>query len=483
MDLSSVIKSTHDAYLAKDRKKMQYFLNKLRQIDLHSPYLKRFEKMLETLPIEHDPQDKNLLWKFKIKWVPIRCPKCGNYLRSTTKFRQHYSDFKTWKISSLNFKCPSCKHTFSPDHTRMFKSLFLENVWVGRSIKIKDKEYDIKSVVQYKWIWKEPWESWWLIYNEYLLVDNLWKMIYLSESRADRQGWSSQEVEISEKIIPSFWISEISDDYILTSFWKIYVSEIDEVGVTKIFWENNKSYQIWERIKLYSFEHAWTKYVLEKESSKDQSEIWVYKTYPADLSWENYWIKPLSKTASFFVSAFIIIMLSIIIHSSSDATFSMFFYGFIFLVFLPFDIMKKYILHAIIASTWMLFWFFLVSGFSYKQKNFDRKEIASKTLEEVKWTYSINFLKWKEPKVNYSTVRYDAGWYRDRFKKFKWMSFKVSSQEDLKLLKYFSEYFSNIVSFKNKYIKDLHKKQSSGFQKDFNLHILRLLDIENLTKK
>lgn len=506
MDSSSLLQKIYEAYANKNLSQMQDFLTQLKEQDPQNSYIWRYESMLQELIDNQDAWS----WKFKLNWKPVKCPHCGNYLRLTPELKQTYQDYQDWKTNTIQLTCETCKHQFEPQIEK-FKSLYLYNVWIWKKINVNWKDYNITWIVQYKWTGKIPEEEKKrdLIYNEYLLVDEKGDMAYLSESITSWSWWSERETEFSVKVIPDFQILEMNDETIKTNKWNYTIDEIDEVEVTKILWENTKSYKVWETIQLYAFHPNRISHVLEKEATGSQTEVWIYEVDDAIFIDENRFDPngPRISTANpdnpvplddfvkkiFWNSTWDPLMIFVFIFVIFNFVWLAFGPTFIFLSFLLLIFILPVVLFASIKRwffennnkiyylaviIWIIVginWYFLPMQFKEKT---DTTTLLQQDLENAKWYYQISFLTWKNIIIPDWKITYDYGGYKPKTKEIQWFRFQIETQEDLEALKNLQENIAKISYYANSYIRKFN--QESEF---INNYLLTNLIFQNLLKK
>ena len=448
--MDSLVQDIYNAYKNKDCAKMHGLLLELEKKDPNNPYLQKYKKLFSDICNKKTLSTKKS--KVKIWWKTIKCPHCWNYLRMNDKIKKTYLDYKQWKTSQLEFQCEYCWTKFVWNKTPV-KPIFLsrKNVNIWKNIEIDNKIYRISSIVQYKWKRAESDEIWNLKYNEYLLVDKNWDIKYLSESLATWYWGSEEETELSWKVIPPFQILEITPSFIKTNKWNLTIKEVDKVKVKKIFWENTKSYTIWENIILYYFSYNWEDYILEKEGSSTQQEVWIYKRKYVNLSKYNKVVNNHFQNLSNFseLSKNIIILISIFflinnIFNISSLIIKLFFlWILIYIIILSFDWKFANNLRSIIMLSGLIF--FII----YTYLTFSSEQKEYKKWTTTKWLYKIKFDNNNKFKTYIWKRTYDYGWIQGKFKMYDWIKFAIKSDKDIETLKNIKEYIKNIKYFEN----------------------------------
>ena len=455
--MSSLLKDIYDAYTKKDCNKMQELLISLEKKDPDNIYLKKYKQLYDNTCKENKKTEKN--WKVKIWWKAIRCPHCWNYLRMNDKVKKIYKDYKQWKIKQLEFECENCWTKFIWDK-HSIKHLFLTKVWIWKEITIENEKYNISSIVRYEWKRAETDEMWNLKYNEYLLVDKNWDIKYLSESKSSWSWGSEDETELSWKVIPPFDIQEINTSYIKTNKWNLKVKEIDKVKVKKIYWENTKSYTVWEEVLLYYFGYDWKDYVLEKESSASQSEVWIYERKHVNLSWNNKIYDNINMKGlfdNFNSNKIILITIASIflIYIIPGIWYIIIWLLFLLPIWTIFHF-SKFIPKNVTTVT-SLFRFFImlfmipifIFPFIYVGLEFFMQAKEYSNNNQEKWIYKITFNKQNKLKIYDWKITYDYGWTKDRFKEFDWIKFSIKIEKDKKILENLKKNIDKINNFQN----------------------------------
>lgn len=213
----------------------------------------------------------------KINWKTITCPKCWSNI--------YEKDITNYESSNnyLKLTCPYCWTNF----IWTYESLKSPKSWiyVWYEYNFLNKKYKITWWVQYSIEWIEKklfWDDIWTwSYIEWTARSQEWDLIYISEYH----DYEESTYEISKKIIPNFNITNISDEFIEIDNKKYYFKEIWDCSVLKVYWEVVKSYTIWEKIKLFYFTYNGKNYILEKEWSENNQEVWFYEI----LKRFNFW--------------------------------------------------------------------------------------------------------------------------------------------------------------------------------------------------
>ncbi|MBS8121824.1 hypothetical protein [Candidatus Vampirococcus lugosii] len=480
---SSILKDLYDAYVNKDCNKMQNLLVSLEKEEPDSPYLKKYKQMYQNICKDSQGGEYSQReGKVKIGGKAIQCTSCGNYLRMNENVKKIYQDYKNGETKQLEFACESCGTKFVWQQHNI-KSIFLDNVGVGKNIDIESRNYTISSVVNYKGEWKEGDELGGLEYNEYLLVDITGEINYLSESRAYWNVGKKDETELSWKIIPIFDIQEINSGYIKTNKGDITIDEINQVKVEKIYGENTKSYTIGEEVILYYFSYSGKDYILEKESSGTQKEVGIYerkKVYLNKYNEVSYSYEPLNnllnlkdiKNNLIIISSIVVICLSLfLIRISPIISFLILIvtYCVLYIKFKIKNIKLYFVLNLILSALFAyLSLSFFIGPKEYSFKNQDNGN------------YKISFDKNNILKLPDGEKKYDYGGTKNKFKDISGIKFSIKTEEDKKILNEFEKYKNNINYFNNNdkkgdiYIGNKKYPYSGGIIKNYLLDNIKL---------
>jgi len=276
----SIWKQLYQAYQEKNCQKFENLWKQLTKEDKSSPYFSYYASLKAKLC----PQ-QNKKWKILLKWKVIKCPSCWAPLTLSDYNKEQIKKLKDWTIQ-VTFICNFCWNKFSYSKTP-FKSIF-SNYSIWDEVKINWKKYKLAWAVKYKWTYNETWEwTWRLEYIEWLAYDKKWEVYYISESRSKDFYWTYDEFEVSKKVNFPFVIQDISYSEIETNKWIEQIDETDEVKVISLIWELNKSYKIWEKVKLWKFQN----YNLEEETRNNYIERNLYKNVFVKEFWDNTRIK------------------------------------------------------------------------------------------------------------------------------------------------------------------------------------------------
>ncbi|MBS8122096.1 hypothetical protein [Candidatus Vampirococcus lugosii] len=269
-----MLKDLYNSYVNKDCNKMKDLLISLEKQDPDSPYLKKYKQMYQN--ICKDGQNLQKEGKMKIGGKAIQCTNCLNYLRTNKNVKKIYQNYKNGKTKQLEFNCENCGIKFVWQQHNI-KSIFLENVGIGKKINIENKNYTISSIIRYKGREKKK-HLINLEYNEYLLIDNSLNRYYLFEIEKNfSSGFKEYKTEFSREITPPFYIKKINSSYIESNKGNLSIYKIHEVDVKKINGKNLKSYFAGKKIILYYFSFSGKNYILEKELYGEQKKIGIYQ--------------------------------------------------------------------------------------------------------------------------------------------------------------------------------------------------------------
>jgi hypothetical protein len=199
--------------------------------------------------------------------------------------------------------------------------------------------------------------------------------------------------------VPEFNLWELNEKSISIDWKEYQITETCEVSISEVYWENSKSYTIWEHIKTYQLSYKWKDYVFEKEESSTQKEIWVYHTWEVDdkklrkwwLSYNDIAINKFSNDKHFLLKVFAVLTIWIL--------------------------------------SFLYFWC------ERTIKNVTLIDITNKELSEVKWLYKVKFSEIYKKDISESTKRYDYWGIKHTIKYLDWIKFRVKTQEDLDILK------------------------------------------------
>jgi len=251
------LKELYSLYEAWEYEKASKLNNEILTEDPNNIYAKRYVSLLSS---KNKSEVKSEIPK--VKWKQLKCPHCVSKISFTGLTETQQSKIKSWDYSNLDIKCPYCHTTFLLQK-KTAKSILGLKIW--EEIEYEGKKYRITWYVQYEWRWIEWEDSWKVSYLEWILLWEKNEYLYFSEGYSVDDWKKEFEFEFSKKFIPQ---------------WKITLhnyKEKDKLKVKSIYWENSKSFKIWEYIEILDF---W-RYVYEKEVSWSQIEWGFYR-------WKNF---------------------------------------------------------------------------------------------------------------------------------------------------------------------------------------------------
>ncbi len=426
--------------------------NEILKSDPNNIYAKRYSSILA-----------NKIWISskkeipRVKWKRLSCPHCNSAISVTWLTQEQQKKLKSKNYSWLEIKCPYCHKNFVLQ-TKKANSILWIKVWDIATIWWK--KYRVTWYVEYEWTWNEyySWtlsEYWELNYLEWILVWDDKSYIYFSEWTSYYDWWEEEEFEISKKYIPRH---KIVSDYErkFTIIWnsKKYFVEIDNVKVKSVYWENAKSYTVWEKVVLYD---NWL-FIIEKEWAWSQEEVGFYKweSITKKEAWEIFWeIDAVDYTlwmlAFFFALWYFwtiadIVPIRIIIYIISILILSIFLYFY-------FGNNKRFSKRTNIIMSWIIIipilWFWIFHSFF--NSILEKKE---KVLLENIWIsskYELDYLYLLSDKKVTWTTRYDYWWVRTFYSAVYWLKFSVKNENDLKIIE-------KIRDLKNKNSLNLNEK-------------------------
>lgn len=394
-DINKIIQELYSAYVKKDLVLMKSLLDEWKIIDANNPYLKKYEWLYDKLNSwwENNSKEEKIV---QFWWKTIKCPHCGSNLSLSENNKKVIEDFKAWNSKELNFKCKYCNTEFKWSETWL-KPLYL-NISVWNEITLDNKKYRVSWGARYIWNWQTR-NSWKLEYIERILIDDKWDTYYLSESKAWwNEGWESgieYQTEISRKIVPDFNLWELSENNVVINWSNHNITEICNVKVLEVYWENSKSFTIWEEIITYQLNYSWKDYVFEKEKTKSQVEVWVYHTWEVndkDLRSWNIWYTQTNLANNSIIKVLLFLLISFLIP-------------------------------------------YFIFNWEKTIKEVTLNDIVNEKLSESKWLYKVNFSDIYKKDISDSTKRYDYWGIEHTIKYLDWIKFKVETQEDLDILK------------------------------------------------
>ncbi len=389
----------------------------------------------------------------KVMWKQLKCPHCVSRIPNSSLTEQQQEKIKKWEYNNLEIKCPYCNTKFILQKKKEHSLLWIK-IW--DTATIDNKKYRAVWYVKYVWTrttyvaWNR--KSWGrLEYLEWMLLweDNNYK--YFSESIA-YYHWSREvEFELSEKHIPDWKIEPNYDKLYVSINWnKSYFEEVDKIKVSSVYWENSKSYTIWEDVKLYDTGSI----VIEKESAWTQSEVWIYKgktiyksdaaklfgkTYKPTYFWGNSKNAftndstkaiPITVFILFFLANFVSIVTVLLLITA------------VILIYVLYSYREKLKKETKIALYWVLLipilWLAIIKPIV--NLIIETKTPISLENIDISKKYKIEFASSDlTQKIQTSTKTYDYGGVRTYYSQNEWLKFSIASNEDMKIIEKIDE--------------------------------------------
>ena len=369
----------YSLYEAKEYKKALSLNNEILKEDPNNIYAKRYSSLL-LLNIKSETKSDIP----KVKWKQLKCPHCESKISFSALNESQQKSIKSWKYNNLEIKCPYC-HTKFVLQKKTSKSILGLKIW--EVIKYEGRPYRITWYVEYEWKWIEKWDSWHMKYIEWLLLWRSNDYIYFSEWYFYDDWVKQYEFEFSQKFIPKEKID-----------LKRY-KEKNLLTVKSIYWENSKSYKVWETVEILDF---WD-YVLEKEWSWKQLETWFYKWIKVN---KGIAAKIFNKKESWIPSNWNVNLFSILI--------------------------------VCCITIWPLFSVYIAKPLFWL---FNKKELIE--INEIDNWPKYEIIYWDNQKKVVKTVKYDYWGVRTYYEQKSWIKFSVKSIEDKDIINKIIEEWSS----------------------------------------
>lgn len=408
-------------------------------------YAKRYEELIKPFL-----NDNSEVWKITtVKGKNLKCPHCESSISLSALNEEQKTKIRNNDYSNLSLKCPYC-HTIFTLQKKSSNSLIWIKIW--DKIAYKWKNFRVVWSVKYIWTWEEWYYHWKLEYLEWILLWDDNSYLYFSEWYFLDDWIKNYEFEFSEKIIPDFSIN-LKNSLTISVNWKnINVKkELNRVKVSSLYWENSKTFTVWEEIILYNFSYNWKDYVIEKESVWRQSEAWIYETESVsqkracEIFLKEY--KSLSKISlnSFGENGLTFIILFFIFFP----TIISFLISIFAFIFNPFILLLIFIIVLVVIwkafpnlysskkfhlfISWPIFWIILIPMILNNLET--KEEILLKDLVEGK-KFQVEFQDSSLKKTSVkSTKKYDYWWVRTYYETVNWLKFSVKNLEDKEIIK------------------------------------------------
>ena len=395
MGINEKLKEVYRLYVLKDYKIANDLNDEILALEPNNIYAKRYVNLLSHYlkKIENNWNLNVKDWKnVLVKWKKLLCPKCSSWIRFSWLNQEQKTKIKNSSYSNLELKCPYC-HSFFVLQKKRAVSLVWIKLW--DKLTYNNKKYRVVWYVEYKWKWYDDKYSWFTTYLEWMLLWEDNSYLYFSEWYFLDEWKKEEEFDFSYKVTPDFVFVPDYSKLIIEIWWKKYdIEEYNKVDTISLYWENSKSYKVWEKVILYYFTYNWKKYILEREWVWRQSEAWLYITESVNIKKvaDIFWIK-LSNSK----------------------------------VFLKNKILWLTWFRKII---WVIYFWILLWIISFV---FLPPYLNSITNYEIWKNY---YIKWEHVKYNWTTTcsedweTWTCYWYT----KTKWIAFSIKDEKDLELL-------------------------------------------------
>ncbi len=446
----------YQAYEEKNCEQLKKLFWQLTEKDKESPYFSEYWSLYVKQCWE-----KKQKWKISFKWKNIKCPHCGSSITKSIynneSIKKYIQNWKKWEVELI---CNYCGTKFLWSPTK-FKSLFTDYK-IGQEVEINSKKYKISWWVKYRWNYLEDGEYGSLEYIEWLAYDEKWELFYISESLATDDEWEIyKDIEVSQKVNFPFVVKTYNSVSVKTDKWNFLVNEYDEVEVVAVSWEVNKSYKIWEKIKIYAFRD----YNLEIERWENNVERNLYKNiYEEDFndlfssnwilnsfSYNTSYLKGKEGTYSLFMFYMFIILYSLFILIPTSLFFII--VWIIIYLFIPESIKDRfkninYVKYIWIALFSVLIFFIIWIWLFYEKVDY------KKPLKEVSNIENWNYVyKFSNP-INFSNEVIWTYTYGTKYANgsVKWFKFSIQDSSDKEVFGKIKENPNIIKSFNKQWL-------------------------------
>lgn len=399
MDIKEKLNIVYKFYTDWQFEQAKEVNDQILQLEPNNIYAKRYDSFLITKITFANP------WKtVKAKGKTMKCPHCVSKIALSSMTQEQIGAIKSWNYNNLELKCPYCHTSFVLQKKKANSILWLK-IW--HKVELEGVKYRIVWYAEYFWRWFEWSYHGKTEYLEWILLweDNSYK--YFSEWYSIDEWRRDEEFEFSHKITPDFSIdADYSWNRINISGRAQGFSWTCKIKVKSVYWENSKSYTIWENVELYEFKHWWKNYVIEKEWAWRQMEAWVYETTTLSKSkalkvFNLQWVSQKKENYKNSVST------RYDNDDKANAILKLMIFVPLSFIILTFVIFKP------------LFWLF-------------QPNVKIGLKDVVVWTFDLKYDidAWIVTK----TVKYDYGWVKSYYIKKEWIKFLVETKDDLEII-------------------------------------------------
>lgn len=395
MENKEKLEKIYELYNSKNYIEANNLNNEVLASEPNNVYAKRYTSLLA--PYLQTTHSKEINGKItKVKWEKLVCPHCKSAIAFSSLNEEQRAKIKTSEYNNLELKCPYCNINFV---LQKIKANSILRIKIWDVITYNKKTYRTIWYVEYQWKWVEWSYSWKTRYLEWILLWNNNSYLYFSEGEYYDDWIKNEEFEFSNKVTPDFVLKpNFSSWYVEINWENIKFKESIYVKTTSLYWENSKSYKVWEDVELYYFAYNWNKYAIEKEWAWRQAEAGIYLSNLVSKSLAaSYFWKTINSVYDFSGNPWIVWFLVLLIWPI-----------FSFLIFIP-------VFNLILES---------------------EQKISIEQLTEWK-KYRVNFKH--QELINeevIGTTKYDYGWIKTHYSKNIWLKFSVLSENDKKIIKY-----------------------------------------------
>ena len=460
MEKTQALKQIYTLYTEWKYSEAKVMNDKILESEPNNMYSKRYQNLLEQKMKSELEQTRK--WPIPtVKGKSLKCPHCVSKIALSWLTQWQKDRIRNKDLDNLEIKCPYC-HTEFMLQKRTARSLL--GIKLGETIHYKQKSYRTVGYIEYFWRWYEWSYSGTVKYLEWILLWNDNSYLYFSEGYSVDDGSKNYEFDFSYKEIPK---NPLSVDFSKKTFslWGIpmQMKGYSEVKVKSAYWENSKSFKIWEEIILAPDNVSWSGYVYEQESSGAQTEVWIYKRDNVNESlarkiFNKTWTTNYSNKAQFNWDIFWWIgwvfslwIFGLIIFSEYITTqIILYWFGIIILWLFIYNLPKIIQLSSnndqlsiiykllIFIVIWPLFMYIVIIPLTNMAIE-DKTETHVSSIKDWK-KLELNFPTWYDKwQVTTSTKKYDYGGVRTYYKENEWFKFSVESQEDISLINTITE--------------------------------------------
>lgn len=295
MEATEKLNKIYSLYTQGNYTEAKKYNDEILWLDANNIYAKRYQNLLtQKIKSQVEPKRKGPIPT--VKWKSLKCPHCVAKISLSWLTQWQKDRIRNKDLNNLEIKCPYCHTKFMLQNKKVKPILWIK-LW--DKINYKQKAYRTTGYIEYQWNWYEGNYSGKVYYIEWILLWSDNSYLYFSEWYSVDDGKKVYEFDFSQKNIPK---NPMNVDFSKKTFSSSGIlkkmKEYSKVKVKSAYWENAKSFKIWEEVTLAPDTSSWCVY--EQESSGTQIEVWIYKTEKVSENLARKIFKKAAKKENYF---------------------------------------------------------------------------------------------------------------------------------------------------------------------------------------